>query len=131
MNKYQYNGFYNDIRINIMAIKRNNSTLSIAPEALFSLQRLGEKIRANRIANDWTIKDTASKLFCSQTTYKAIESGKPSVSVGLLFNVLWLLGQIESVEALAPIPTSINNTIRVRKSKNKPSTKISEVEREF
>ena len=114
-----------------MAIERNNSMLSIAPEALLSLQRLGEKIRANRIANNWTIKDMSSKLFCSQTTYKAIEYGKPSVSIGLLFNVLWVLGQIESVEALAPIPTSINSTRRVRKSKNKPSTKISEVEREF
>lgn len=63
--------------------KKSNSILSVNPETLKSLKNLGLRIRANRVAQKWTIEDMASRLFCSQNTYRSIESGKPTSSIGI------------------------------------------------
>ena len=112
--------------------KNSNSIISANPETLKSLESLGLRMRANRVAQGWTIKDMADRLFCSQNTYRAIEAGKPTASIGIIANALWLFGQIDSLNALAPVPLSANSTIRVRKSKTKPTAGvISDDERNF
>lgn len=112
--------------------KKSSSLISSNPEALKSLEQLGLRIRANRVAQGWTIKDMASRLFCSENTYKAIEAGKPTVSVGMIANALWLFGQIDSIDAVAPVPINAGSMIRVRKQnkQNEPGV-ISEDERDF
>jgi transcriptional regulator with XRE-family HTH domain len=112
--------------------KNSNAILSTNPQTLKSLESLGLRIRANRIAQGWTLKEMAERLFCSQNTYRAIEAGKPTASIGIIANALWLFGQIDSLNALAPVPLSANSTIRVRKSKAKPTAGvISDDERNF
>lgn len=112
--------------------KNTNSILSAAPETFTSLENLGQRMRANRIAQGWTVKNMSSRLFCSQNTYRAIEAGKPTSSIGIIANALWLFGQIDSLDGVAPIPMNFNATKRVRKSvkKNLPGV-ISEDERDF
>lgn len=89
-------------------------------------------MRANRIAQGWTVKDMASRLFCSQNTYRAIEAGKPTSSIGIVANALWLFGQIDSLDGVAPIPLNLNAVQRVRKPvKNNLPGVISEDERDF
>jgi transcriptional regulator with XRE-family HTH domain len=112
--------------------KYSNTIVGSSSEALKSLENLGQRIRANRIAQRWTVKETAERLFCSQNTYRAIEAGKPSASIGIIANVLWLFGQIDSLDAVAPVPLQTSTTTRVRKPKNKPiAGVISEDERDF
>lgn len=112
--------------------KHSNSIVSTNPETLKSLESLGKRVRANRVAQGWTVKEMAERLFCSQNTYRAIESGKPTASIGIIANALWLFGQIDSLDTLAPIPLQTNATTRVRKSKHKSIAGIiSEDERDF
>ena len=112
--------------------KKTNSLVSSNPETLKSLENLGLRIRANRVAQGWTVKDMASRLFCSQNTYRSIESGKPTSSIGIIANALWLFGQIDSIDAVAPLPINAGAMIRVRKQikKYEPGI-ISEDERDF
>lgn len=112
--------------------KKSISLISSNPEALMSLEKLGQRIRANRVANGWTIKDMASRLFCSENTYKAIEAGKPTSSIGIIVNALWLFGQIDSIDAVAPVQINPDKIIRVRKqNKANDMGVISESERDF
>jgi DNA-binding XRE family transcriptional regulator len=112
--------------------KNSNSIITANPETLKSLENLGLRIRASRVAQGWTIKDMADRLFCSQNTYRAIEAGKPTASIGIIANALWLFGQIDSLNSVAPLPLSTNSTTRVRKSKTKPiAGVISDDERNF
>lgn len=112
--------------------KKSISLISSNPEALKSLEKLGQRIRANRVAQGWTIKDMASRLFCSENTYKAIEAGKPTTSIGIIVNVLWLFGQIDSIDAVAPVQINPDTLIRVRKQNKKyEAGVISEDERDF
>jgi DNA-binding XRE family transcriptional regulator len=112
--------------------KKSNSLESSNPETLKSLEKLGLRIRANRVAQGWTVKDMASRLFCSQTTYRSIEAGKPTSSIGIIANALWLFGQIDSIDAVAPVPMNVGAVIRVRRPKKKSEAGvISEKERDF
>lgn len=112
--------------------KNSNSITSTTPETLKSLENLGLRIRANRIAQGWTVKEMADRLLCSQNTYRAIEAGKPTASIGIIANALWLFGQIDSLNLLAPVPLSVNSTARVRKSKTTSTPGIiSDDERNF
>jgi len=74
----------------------------------------------------------ASRLLCSQNTYRAIEAGKPSASVGIIANALWLFGQLDSLEAVAPLPVNASAHIRARKKSGvTDAAVISEDERDF
>ena len=93
--------------------KHSNSIVSTNPETLKSLESLGKRVRANRVAQGWTVKEMAERLFCSQNTYRAIESGKPTASIGIIANALWLFGQIDSLDTVAPIPLQANTTNQI------------------
>jgi transcriptional regulator with XRE-family HTH domain len=104
----------------------------IHPEALEALEQLGHRIRAERIARGWTIKHMAERLFCSQNTYRSIEMGKPTASLGVIASSLWLFGQIDTLNSVAPIPIEAITVKRVRALKNKGSGRlISEADRDF
>jgi transcriptional regulator with XRE-family HTH domain len=112
--------------------KKSNSIISLNPETLRSLEKLGQRIRANRISQGWTVKQMAERLLCSQNTYRSIESGKPTSSIGIIVNVLWLFGQIDSIDSLVSVPISTSVASRVRKSsKNIEPGVIAEDERDF
>lgn len=110
---------------------KSKSTLSISPETLDSLKKLGSRIRANRASKNWTIEQMCEKLFCSHMTYKSIEAGKPTVNIGLVWNALWVLGLSESIENIAPVPETLNYRRRIRKSPANGGQSISENDRDF
>jgi DNA-binding XRE family transcriptional regulator len=112
--------------------KYSNSLQASNLEVQESLESLGQRLRANRIVLGWTIKDTAARLLCSQNTYRAIEAGRPTASIGIIVNALWLFGQIDSLNTLAPVPMNIRGVKRVRNSnKNQGNNLIRESERDF
>ena len=112
--------------------KYSNSLQASNLEVQESLESLGQRLRANRIVLGWTIKNTAARLLCSQNTYRAIEAGSPTASIGIIVNALWLFGQIDSLNTLAPVPMNIRGVKRVRNSnKNQGNNLIRESERDF
>jgi len=112
--------------------KYSNSLQASNLDVKESLGNLGQRLRANRIVLGWTIKDTAARLLCSQNTYRSIEADRPTASIGIIANALWLFGQIDSLNTLAPVPLNIRGVKRVRNPNKNPSNNlISEREHDF
>jgi hypothetical protein len=105
---------------------------SIPPEGALKLERLGERLRAHRVLNQWTVAEMAARLFCSPGTYRALESGKPTVSLGTLMGALWLMGLADTLDAVAPAPAGLaaGRKVRRKAGKSAPGV-ISEDERDF
>lgn len=102
------------------------------PETQQALVRLGLRLRAHRIRQGWTVNEMAVRLLCSPTTYRAVEAGKPGTSVGILINALWLFGQIDTLENVAPAPVDLVAGRRVRKRTGQYGAGlIGEEERDF
>lgn len=80
---------------------------SAPPEVIESLANLGARLRASRIERGFSLSDMASRMFCSINTYRALEAGRPTSSLGNLCNALWLLGHLEGVDRLAPVPAEL------------------------
>ena len=107
-------------------------SLSPAPDAVQKLVRLGERLRAHRLAHQWTVDEISAALFCSPGTYRAVEAGKPTYGVGVLVNALWLLGQLDTLDAVAPTPTTLTAGRRARRKAGKSAPgSISDGERDF
>ncbi|MEJ8845879.1 XRE family transcriptional regulator [Variovorax rhizosphaerae] len=89
-------------------------------------------MRAHRVQRAWTVAETAKRLFCSPTTWRALEAGKPGTSIGLFAQALWLFGELESLDGVAPAPAGLASNRRVRRPAGKlaPGV-IGEAERDF
>ena len=118
-------------------MSKNSASLhGMPPEALNALAQLGQRLRAHRQQQQWTIDEMSQRLFCSPTTCRALESGKPGTSIGVLVHALWLLGQLDSLNSVAPLTSSFAATlttgrrVRRRVSTNPPGT-IAEHDRDF
>lgn len=89
-------------------MSRSSFGIHSAPsEVVESLVKLGARLRACRIERGFSLSDMASRMFCSINTYRALEAGKPTSSVGSLCNALWLLGQIDGIDRLALVPAEL------------------------
>ncbi len=80
---------------------------SAPPEVIDSLSKLGARLRACRIDRGYSLVNMAGRMLCSINTYRALEAGKPTSSVGSLCNALWLLGHLEGIGLLAPVPAEL------------------------
>lgn len=86
----------------------------------------------HRYQRSWTLAETAERLLCSPTTLRALEAGKPGTSIGLLAHALWLFGEIDSLDSVAPAPAGLAAKRRVRRSAAQPPAGvIAESERDF
>ncbi|RYF57051.1 MAG: XRE family transcriptional regulator [Comamonadaceae bacterium] len=110
-----------------------STELSSLPEAAeASLLRLGQRLRAHRVQRGWTVAEMAERLLCSPTTWRALERGKPGTSIGLLAHALWLFGETESLDIVAPAPAALAANRRVRRAAGRtPAGVIAEDERDF
>ena len=61
-------------------------------EAQQALKALGAEIRLARKRRCWTLSELASKMKVSSPTLINLEKGEPTVSTGILFSALWILG---------------------------------------
>lgn len=106
---------------------------SILPApARASLARLGQRLRSHRVQRSWTLTDMAQRLMCSPTTLRALEAGKPGTSLGLLLHALWLFGETETLDTVAPAPTGLAAHRRVRRAAGRTAPGvIAENERDF
>jgi hypothetical protein len=120
-----------DLKANILIISRStNSILALPDESRSALENLGLRLRAQRLAQNMTVEQLAERLLCSPTTCRALESGKPTVSLGLLVHALWLFGKTDELDKLFPL--EIGMLGKQRGQRARPATKgISDDERDF
>ncbi len=88
---------------------------TLTPEVTQALVQLGKRLRACRIDRKLTIAQMSEKMLCSINTYRDLEAGKPSASLGNFATALWLLSQLESLHAVAPVPASLADGRRAKR----------------
>lgn len=110
--------------------RASNTLRTLPPEALEALQKLGMRLRAQRLAHKLTVEQTAERLLCSPSTYRNLETGKPGVSLGLLVHALWLFDGLPALEQLCPLELGMIVGKRVRRSINAQGN-IGDDERDF
>jgi transcriptional regulator with XRE-family HTH domain len=72
-------------------------------EATDVLKGLGERLRSARLGRNDTMATFGERLGVSERTVRAMEHGLPTVQVGAWLNALWILDELESLNAvLAP-----------------------------
>jgi DNA-binding XRE family transcriptional regulator len=103
---------------------------TLPPEIATALGRLGQRLRARRLDLNWTVEQTAERLLCSPTTYRALEGGRPTVSLGLLASALWLFGEAGALNGICPIDEHIVGKRRARRTERMAGA-ISDDERDF
>ena len=64
--------------------RSSNSLVALPPEPADALMHLGWRLRARRLAENMTVEQAVERLMCSPTTYRNLEAGRPTVSLGLL-----------------------------------------------
>ncbi len=106
------------------------STPTLPQESFGALQQLGARIRAQRLARNMTIEQAAERLLCSPSTYRALEQGKPSVSLGLLLHTLWLFDQLGGIEQVCPLDLGMLGNQRARRA-NLATPGVRDDERNF
>lgn len=93
---------------------------SLLPSVESPLRELGQYVRTARQARGWTIAEAAARIVISPATYKRIEAGDPSVSMGAWANTLsqlQLFGQV--VAAVAPAQDKLGEALRVDTAKRR------------
>lgn len=112
--------------------KHTPALTALPAPAQAALARIGQRLRAHRLQRGWTSADMAARLFCSPTTWRALEAGKPGTSVGLLAHALWLFGASDSLDGVAPAPAGLaaNRRVRRKAGSTAPGV-IAEGERDF
>ena len=104
----------------------------LSAPAQVALERLGQRLRAHRVNSGWTLADMAQRLRCSPTTLRALEAGKPGTSMRVLVEALWLFGQTDTLDAVAPAPSALAANRRVRRPAGRVAPGvITERERDF
>ena len=99
-------------------MSKTNIALAIIPEARQELEAFGERLRACRIDQNQTIAQMAEKMLCSINTYRDLEAGKPTASLGNFANALWLLGQLDTLKGVAPVPATLAAGRRARRNRS-------------
>ena len=87
-------------------------------------------MRAHRVQRGWTVADMAERMLCAPTTWRAVESGKAGSSVGLWVHALWLFGELDALDMVAPAPAALAANKRVRRARHQPGV-VGEDERDF
>jgi transcriptional regulator with XRE-family HTH domain len=110
--------------------RASNSVIALPDESLAALRQLGLRLRAQRLAQNMTIGQLAERLLCSPTTYRALENGKPTVSLGLLVHALWLFGKTGELDKLFPLEIGMLGNKRQQRARSAIKG-ISDDERDF
>lgn len=110
--------------------RSSNSLLALPPDAAESLRHLGLRLRARRLAENMTVDQAAERLLCSPTTYRGLEGGRPTVSLGLLVHALWLFGGLDGMAQLFPLDIAMISGPRGKRARSIPRA-IGDDERDF
>lgn len=104
---------------------KKDTAASLLPSVKLPLATLGQHIKHARQSRGWTVAEAAARIGVASATYKRIEAGDPSVSVGSWATALFQLQMLDQVVAAASPQNDILGTAlratqsikRVRKTK--------------
>lgn len=77
------------------------STQPLPLEVLKSVELLGERVRIARLRRQLGMDDLAKACGIGRRTLYRIENGEPGVALGSMLAVLWKLGLLDTVRAVA------------------------------
>ena len=124
--------FIDDFMTSSATSPSSSSAVALPRDAALSLVALGQRLRAHRVQQGWTVAEMADRLMCSPTTWRALEGGKPGTGIGVLAHALWLLGELATLQTVAPAPAALAAGRRVRKAAGRSAPgSIAEAERDF
>ena len=85
-----------------LEVKERSIGVKAMPKACCTqMLNLGENIRLARIRRKIRQEDMANRISISVKTYRKIESGDPTVAIGLYVSALFMLGLAADFSALA------------------------------
>lgn len=76
-------------------------TQALPLEVLKSVELLGERIRIARLRRQLSMDELAKACGIGRRTLYRIENGEPGAAIGSLLAVLWKLGLLDTVRAVA------------------------------
>nr|WP_321255403.1 helix-turn-helix transcriptional regulator [uncultured Pseudodesulfovibrio sp.] len=74
---------------------------AISPAAVRTLEKVGANIKKARLRRNITQKDLARRASTNHVTLGKLERGEPTVGLGVLVQVLEILGLLSNLELLA------------------------------
>jgi transcriptional regulator with XRE-family HTH domain len=80
-----------------------------------ALKTLGSEIKLARKRRSWTIADLASKMGVSAPTVIGLEKGQSTISVGIVFSALWILGLEKDLSLLSQPRDQVGFELQDRK----------------
>lgn len=96
---------------------KKDAKAALLPALSLPLQQLGRHLRAARQGRGWTVAEAAARAVISPATYKRMEAGDPSVSMGAWAAVLFQLRLLDAViAATAPAMDEVGEALRARKA---------------
>lgn len=96
-----------------------------------ALLHLGEEIRLARKRRNWTIAEFASKMEVSSPTVIALEKGRPTVSMGIVFSALWLLGLEKEITTFSEFEDAVGTELLDRRLPQKVRHKKRDLDNDF
>ena len=78
-------------------IQPRSTTTPVAVSS--GLVEIGQAIKAARLRRQRTAADIAGRAGVSLPTYRKIERGDPTVSIGIFAQALWILGLLDNLKA--------------------------------
>lgn len=97
--------------------RSSNSLVALPPEPADALMHLGWRLRARRLGENMTVEQAVERLMCSPTTYRNLEAGRPTVSLGLLAHALWLFGALDGMAGLCSVDMAMLDRGRRRRAR--------------
>lgn len=81
----------------------NSSTITLPTPVRRALAKLGQDIRDARLRRRIPVAVAAERASISRTTLNRLEKGDPGVALGIYATVLFVLGMLERLAALADV----------------------------
>ena len=81
--------------------KTSKALLQMPPSTVAALEKLGADLAVARLRRHESLKTWSQRLGVSVPTLMRLESGDPSVGVGILATALWLVGRDTELTQLA------------------------------
>lgn len=105
--------------------KTSRASRALSPEAMEALKRLGANIKEARVRREMTQVELATRASTSHAALGRLEHGEPSVGIGIMVQVLDVLGLVDDLARVADPDTDavgkslqqLKKTQRVRPKK--------------
>jgi transcriptional regulator with XRE-family HTH domain len=81
--------------------KASTALTQMPPSTVAALEQLGADLAVARLRRKESLKTWAKRIGVSVPTLLRLEAGEPSVSLGVLATVLWLIGRDAALATLA------------------------------